>query len=110
MFKGSDSFKRDFVYISDVVKINLFFMENNRSGIFDVGSGKATSFTEVAFNLKNKMNSNSSIEYIDFPENFIDSYQTFTQANLEKLRNIGYTDNFLSIDEGIDSFLIELNS
>lgn len=119
LFKGSHGFqdgeqKRDFVYIDDVIKINLWFMKRPLiSGIFNVGTGVARSFNEVA-NLVCQWFENKSIKckivYVDFPEDLINSYQSFTCADLQKIRNIGFDDEFHSIEEGVNDYLSLLNS
>jgi len=110
LFEGSEKFKRDFIYIGCVVKVNLFFMENpNISGIFNVGTGKAESFLKVA-QIMQDLYPNVRIEFIKFPEELRGKYQTFTQANLENLRSVGYEKDFTPIEIGVKKYTEILNS
>ena len=109
LFEGSEKFKRDFIYIGCVVKVNLFFMENpDISGIFNVGTGKAESFLKVA-QIMQELYPNVRIEFIKFPEELRGKYQTFTQANLENLRSVGYEKDFIPIEVGIKKYVEILN-
>ena len=106
LFTGTDGYpdggqERDFVCVEDVAKSNLFFADNPRpvKGIFNVGTGKARSFNDVA-NTLIKLNGSGKIEYVPFPEKLIGKYQSFTEANLDKLRAAGYADKFLTLEEG----------
>ncbi len=110
LFEGSDKFKRDFVYIGCVVKVNLFFLNNpNISGIFNVGTGKAESFLKVA-QIMQSLYPNVRIEFVKFPEELKGKYQTFTQADLSKLRSVGYKDKFTPIEIGIKKYVEILKS
>lgn len=110
LFEGSDKFKRDFIYIGCVVKVNLFFMNNpDISGIFNVGTGRAESFLKVA-QIMQSLYPNVRIEFVKFPEELKGKYQTFTQANLDKLRSVGYTKEFTPVDIGIKKYVEILNS
>jgi len=110
LFEGSDKFKRDFVYIGCVVKVNLFFMNNSGiSGIFNVGTGRAESFLKVA-QIMQSLYPNVRIEFVKFPEELKGKYQTFTQANLNRLRSAGYTKEFTPIEIGIKKYVEILNS
>ena len=110
LFKGSDGYsdgeqRRDFIYIDDIVKVNLWFMENNKiSGIFNLGTGKSRAFNDVAQAVINWHN-RGKIEYIDFPEKLKGSYQSFTEANISKLRKVGYEEDFIDVTEGVNLYL-----
>jgi len=110
LFEGSDGFsdgeqRRDFIYVEDVVKVNLWFLKNQKiSGIFNVGTGKSQTFNDVA-NAVIRWNKKGKIHYIDFPENLKGSYQSFTEANISKLREAGYSEEFLSVQEGVKCYL-----
>lgn len=100
LFEGSENFKRDFIYVDDVVSVNMFFYENpDKTGIFNCGTGNAESFCEIANALKEKY-SNAQIEYIPFPESLVGKYQTFTQSDITSLRNAGYNKPFTALREG----------
>ena len=98
---------RDFIHVDDVISVNLWFMNNNKSGLFNVGTGVASSFNKVA-NLICSKNSKLKIRYIKFPNNLRNAYQPYTKANLKNLRNIGYKKDFISIKEGINRYLNEI--
>ncbi|MCM8784821.1 MAG: ADP-glyceromanno-heptose 6-epimerase [Candidatus Omnitrophica bacterium] len=98
--------KRDFVYVMDVCDVIWFFMENrDKKGIYNVGTGKARSFNDVAKILFKYLNKKENIEYIDMPEDMRDKYQYFTQANIEKLRKAGYKKEFLELEDGVKEFI-----
>jgi len=101
---------RDFVYVDDCVSVNLWFSENPQSsGIFNVGTGRASSFNEVATNaIKNK--GDGSVRYIDFPSHLREHYQSYTCADLTKLRSVGYQGDFLTIQEGMELYTKSLQS
>ena len=115
LFKGSDGYddgeqRRDFIYIDDIVKVNLWFMENKKiSGIFNLGTGKSRAFNDVAQAVIN-WNKKGRIEYIDFPEKLKGSYQSFTEADISKLRKAGYKEKFMDITEGVNLYLDTLES
>lgn len=110
LFEGCDGYadgeqQRDFVYVGDVVDVNIWFFENmNKSGIFNVGTGRSESFNAVAhavidFHKKGK------IEYISFPEQLRGRYQSFTQADISKLREAGYQKPFHTVAQGVQDYL-----
>lgn len=84
VFEGSDGFLRDFVHVDRVVEVHKKFFNIQESGIWNVGTGKATSFKEVAESVAAKHN--AKIEYIPMPDNIAKQYQKFTEANISKLR------------------------
>ena len=113
LFKGFNGYadggqKRDFISVEDVVSINMFFMENNISGIFNVGTGVARSFNDIALNIigsNNKNEFSKVIKYFDMPEFLKDKYQNFTQANINSLRASGYNYDFFTLEEGVKNYL-----
>lgn len=114
LFKGSDGFadgeqKRDFVYVDDVVDVNLWFLDHpEKSGIFNVGTGKAETFNTVAEAVIN-WHHQGRIEYIPFPEHLKGAYQSYTQADITSLREAGYSKEFLTVKEGVARYLDSLN-
>jgi ADP-L-glycero-D-manno-heptose 6-epimerase len=114
LFEGTDGYgngeqRRDFVYVEDCAKINLWFMDNpSKSGIFNIGTGKARSFNDVA-NAVIKYHEKGTVEYVNFPEHLKGAYQSFTEADIAALRNIGYKENFTSVEEGVKKYLDWLN-
>ncbi|MHB9954101.1 ADP-glyceromanno-heptose 6-epimerase [Vibrio campbellii] len=104
LFAGSESFKRDFIYVGDVSKVNLWFLESGVSGIFNCGTGNAESFEEVAKAVI-KHHSKGKIQTIPFPEHLKGAYQEFTQADLTKLRAAGCDVEFKTVAEGVAEYL-----
>lgn len=102
LFEGSDKIYRDFVYIKDVINANLAAL-NAKSGVYNVGSGIARTFKEVADILQKELSTNYSYEII--PNPYKNAYQYHTQAKLEQ--NFAYTPQF-SLEEGIKDYLSEI--
>ncbi len=97
---------RDFVYVKDVVDVCLFLMEGQpESGIYNLGSGKARTFLDLAKNTFANLNKPESIEFIDTPEDIRDKYQYFTEANMLKLLSAGYSKPFHTLEEGIKDYV-----
>lgn len=130
LFEGCEGYangeqKRDFVYVGDVAKVNLFFLDHpEQSGIFNLGTGRAQSFNELAVanvnacralegapkQLLEELLQQGFIEYVPFPEALKGKYQSFTQADLTKLRAAGYAAPFASVDEGVSEYVQWLNA
>ena len=116
LFKGTGGYmdgeqKRDFIYIDDVVSINMFFMNESFHDVYNVGTGKAESFNEIAKNIfKYYKDEDLNFNYIEMPEYLVLKYQNFTQANILKLREAGYSYDFFSLEEGIKNYLNDLNT
>ena len=108
LFEGSDSFRRDFIYVEDVAAVNLWFWENSVSGIFNCGTGRAESFQEVADAALN-FHQKGEIEYIPFPEKLKGRYQAYTLADQTKLRAAGYDKPFKTVAEGVAEYMAWLN-
>lgn len=106
LFEGTDGYgpgeqRRDFVFVGDVAKVNLFFAEGEpRVGVFNVGTGASRSFNDIARALIAELG-RGDIEYIPFPESLRGKYQSFTQADLTNLRASGYDEAFTTLEEGI---------
>jgi len=97
---------RDFVYVKDVVEVCLFLMHHRRnSGIYNLGSGKARTFLDLAKNTFINSDVEPNIDFIDTPADIRDKYQYFTEANMSKLRSIGYTKPFHSLENGIADYV-----
>ena len=106
LFEGSAEFLRDFVYVGDAVGLNLFFFENpSKKGIFNCGTGKSGSFLKIAEIMKELYDIEPKIEFIKFPDELKGKYQAFTQADLTKLRQAGYSLDFTSLEDGIGSYV-----
>jgi ADP-L-glycero-D-manno-heptose 6-epimerase len=97
---------RDFVYVKDVVDV-LFFLysKNPNNGIYNLGSGKARSFYDLALATYIAMNQPPSIEFIDTPIDIRDKYQYFTEADMSKLIHVGYKQPFTSLEEGVKDYV-----
>lgn len=129
LFAGWDGYsdgaqQRDFVYVDDVVNVNLHFLEHNSvSGVFNCGTGRAQPFNDVAMAVVNTMRLNEGLEalsleqlvaqglirYIDFPNDLKGRYQSHTQADLQQLRSAGYEFEFRAVDQGVRKYVeIEL--
>ena len=97
---------RDFVYVKDVAKVCAFFMQHqNHSGIYNLGSGKARTFLDLASLTFRALGLEPSISFIDTPSDIRDKYQYFTEANMSKLMSIGYPHAFYSLEEGIADYV-----
>ena len=113
LFEGTDGYGngeqvRDFVFVDDIVDINLFFAEGPlRRGIYNAGTGEARSFNAIACALIGLLGS-GRIEYIPFPDALRGKYQSFTQADVASLREAGYAKPFTRLEDGIARTLAEL--
>jgi len=125
LFEGSHGYgpgeqRRDFVYVGDVAKVNLWFLDHpQKSGIFNLGTGRAQSFNDVAVASVNgaralrgeetlaqeELVRQGLIEYTPFPEALKGKYQAFTQADLTRLRAAGYGDDFATVEEGVRRYV-----
>jgi len=125
LFEGCDGYAnggqlRDFVSIQDVVKVNMYFLDNpNISGIFNLGTGLAQSFNDVAvatinslLNAEGKpalsiaeLQQKGLISYIPFPDQLRGKYQSYTQADISELRKCGYTEPFLTVEQGVARYV-----
>ena len=124
LFEGSDGYgdgeqQRDFVHVDDAVSVNLWLLENREiSGVFNCGTGHAQTFNDVAaavintaagteFSLDELVQKNF-IEYIPFPAQLVGKYQSYTQADLSRLREAGYPGKFQRVEEGVAAYVREL--
>ncbi|HRP54304.1 MAG TPA: NAD-dependent epimerase/dehydratase family protein [Fluviicola sp.] len=97
---------RDFVYVKDVVSVIEFLMKNTaKSGIYNLGSGKARTFLDLAENTFKALGLTPKISFIDTPADIRDKYQYFTEANMQKLIEQGYKTPFHSLEEGIEDYV-----
>ena len=110
LFEGCDGYgngeqRRDFVYVDDVVSVNLWFMDNPKvSGIYNVGTGSSQTFNDVA-NAVIAWHGKGSLEYIPFPEHLKGRYQSFTEADISHLRAAGYDKPFKTVEQGVKAYL-----
>ena len=123
-FKGSGGYSdgeqlRDFVSVEDVVRVNLFFLDHPElSGIFNLGTGYAQTFNDVAVCVVNtcrvargqptltinEMRDQGLIDYASFPKALLGKYQHFTQADIGSLRRAGYSLPFLTVEQGVERY------
>lgn len=97
---------RDFIYVKDVVEVCLFLMEKKpNSGIYNLGSGKARTFLDLAKNTFKNMAKGENITFIDTPIDIRDKYQYYTEADMSKLLSIGYNGGFHSLEEGVKDYV-----
>ncbi len=97
---------RDFVYIKDVVNVLYFLMHHRKdSGIYNLGTGKARTFLDLATKTFDAMDKPVSISFVPTPDDIREKYQYFTEANMEKLRSIGYSLEFYSLEEGVEDYV-----
>ena len=104
-FKDGEQ-SRDFVYVEDIAKVILFFMNHRKDlGIYNVGTGEARSYLSLTKAVFKSMERVENIGFIDTPEDLIGKYQYYTCANIQKLKKIGYSESFFSLEEGIDDYV-----
>jgi ADP-L-glycero-D-manno-heptose 6-epimerase len=98
--------KRDFIYVKDLVEVCFFLMEQKpMSGIYNLGSGKARTFLDLAKNTFKAMGEVEHISFVDTPIDIRDKYQYFTEANMTKLLHAGYTGGFHSLEQGVEDYV-----
>ena len=117
---GNGEHSRDFVSVEDVAKVNLYFFDNfEKSGIFNLGTGRSQPFNDLAAATVNacraaegkpklslaELVEQQLIRYIPFPEDLAGKYQSFTQADTEKLRAAGYADDFYTVEQGVERYV-----
>lgn len=104
-YKDGDQ-KRDFIYVKDLVDVCIYLMHHRKnSGIYNLGTGHARTWNDLAKAIFNALQMPVNIEYIDIPEDIRDTYQYFTEADMSKLRSIGYTREFTSIEDGVNDYV-----
>jgi ADP-L-glycero-D-manno-heptose 6-epimerase len=118
---GNGEQRRDFVHVDDVVDVNLWFLEHRElSGIFNCGTGRAQTFNQLAAAVINSVQgtqlplnelvARGLIEYIPFPEALKGKYQSFTEADLGRLRAAGYPRDFQTVEQGVAAYVRELEA
>jgi ADP-L-glycero-D-manno-heptose 6-epimerase len=97
---------RDFVYVKDVVEVCLFLMHHRKNfGIYNLGSGKARTFLDLTKSVFKALNQKEDIQFVDTPADIRDKYQYFTEANMNKLKSIGYPKPFHTLEEGTRDYV-----
>ena len=98
--------RRDFIYVKDVVRLIVSLIDHPLpDGIYNLGTGKARTFNDLAISLFQAMEMTPEIEYFDTPEDIRESYQYFTQADMSKLRNAGYAAIFYELEAGVTNYV-----
>ena len=124
LFEGSHGYgngeqRRDFIHVDDVIRVNLHFMEKPVTGIYNLGTGRAQSFNDVALTVVNTLRSEQGhaplalaqavaqglIQYIPFPEALRGKYQAFTQADIGRLRTAGYAAPMMTVEQGTAAYM-----
>ena len=100
---------RDFIYVKDILNMILYFMNNQHvdSDIYNFGTGKARTFLDLAKSTFTAMNVPENISYIDTPVDIRDAYQYFTEADITKVRAAGYTQEFTTLEDGVNEYVNE---
>lgn len=97
---------RDFIYVQDCVDVILWFLDHEHaSGLFNLGTGKARTWLDLATALFRAAEQPDAIEFIDMPPNLINSYQYFTEARMDRLRSMGYDRPFTSLEQGVSDYV-----
>ena len=106
LFEQSDKILRDFIYIEDVIQANILACDDVKSGVYNVGTGDATSFESIVDILQKELGIDNGKEYI--PNPFVGQYQFFTEANIDTIKKeLGYKPKY-SLEEGIKAYLSEI--
>jgi ADP-L-glycero-D-manno-heptose 6-epimerase len=99
---------RDFIFVKDVVDVMYFLMKRgNASGLFNLGTGRARTFLDLTRAVFKAMDVKENIVFIDTPVDIRDKYQYFTEAEMDKLRSVGYDEPFYSLEEGVEEYVLE---
>lgn len=98
--------RRDFVYVKDAVEATLYWLENKRAcGVFNIGTGVARTWNDVARAMFKAVGKKVNIRYIDLPPELREQYQDFTQAKISRLRGAGYKRPFMTLEAAIDDYV-----
>lgn len=114
LFEGCDGYgngeqRRDFIYVGDAVDVNLWFLDNpDKSGIFNVGTGRSQPFNDIARAVM-AWHGKGELEYIPFPDHLRGRYQSFTEADIGALREAGYKKPFKTVEQGVELYMEWLN-
>ncbi len=97
---------RDFIYVEDIAKVILFFMNHRKdSGVYNVGTGEARSYLSLTKAVFKSMRKDEEIGFVDTPEDLRGKYQYYTCANIQKLKRVGYNEPFFSLELGIEEYV-----
>ena len=99
--------KRDFIYVKDCIDIMMWLLENpDKNGVINVGTGRASTWNELANALFKALKKEPDIQYIDMPDSIKNQYQYFTQAKMEKLTALGYTKPFTRLEDAVEDYVL----
>jgi ADP-L-glycero-D-manno-heptose 6-epimerase len=99
---------RDFIFVKDVADVLFYLMKRGvRSGLYNLGTGKARTFLDLARSTFRAMDKPENIVFIDTPPDIRDKYQYYTEARMEKLQSTGYDNSFYSLEEGVEEYVVE---
>ena len=102
---GDGDSLRDFVYIKDVVEVMMFLLNNPKNtGLFNIGTGKARSWNDIARSMFAAVGKQTNIEYFDMPEILRGKYQYFTEAKMDKIRKAGCNHKFMELEDSIKDY------
>ena len=97
--------ERDFIYVKDAVSVVMYFMQNKEvGGIFNVGTGEARTWNDLAKALFAAVGKKTNIKYVEMPETLKEKYQYFTQADMDKLRRVGFSEPFTSLEDAVKDY------
>ena len=103
--------ERDFVYVEDLIDIMLWLAQKRpKSGLYNIGTGHARTFNDLALSVFNALNLKPEIEYFPMPESVKNQYQAFTEAKINKLRAAGYIAQFTNLEEGVKKYIKQLEN
>ena len=114
LFEGCDGYghgeqRRDFIYVGDAVDVNLWFLDHpDKSGIFNVGTGRSQPFNDIARAVI-AWHGCGELEYVPFPDHLRGRYQSFTEADISALRTAGYDKPFKTVEQGVELYMERLN-
>ncbi len=114
LFEGCDGYgngeqRRDFIYVGDAVDVNLWFLDHpDKSGIFNVGTGRSQPFNDIAHAVI-AWHGRGELDYVPFPDHLRGRYQSFTEADISALRAAGYDKPFKTVEQGVELYLESLN-
>src|ERR1700704_1471667 len=98
--------RRDFIYVDDVVRVMMWLLATpSVNGIFNVGTGKARSFKDLMLSAYSALGTLANIQYVDMPEPIRDSYQYFTQSDVDRLRGAGYNGGFTALEDAVETYV-----
>jgi ADP-L-glycero-D-manno-heptose 6-epimerase len=99
--------RRDFLYVKDAVRMTIFLAENTHAGgLYNVGTGASRTWLDLATAIFTALGRQPKVEFVDMPERLKGKYQYFTQAEIGKLRGLGYKDEFTSLEDAVEDYVL----